>query len=29
MRGNLRRMVDLYRYAVENTDDPTAWLAQF
>ena len=29
MRGNLRRMVDLYRYAVENTDDPTGWLSQF
>ncbi|MEO6954447.1 MAG: aminopeptidase, partial [Polyangia bacterium] len=29
VRGNLRRMVDLYRYAVENTDDPTGWLKQF
>ena len=29
VRGNLARMIDLYRYAVDNTEDPTGWLKQF
>jgi predicted aminopeptidase len=29
LRGDLAQMVRLYKYAVENTDDPLAWLARF
>ena len=29
LRGDLAQMVSLYKYAVENTDDPIGWLAKF
>lgn len=28
-RGDLAKMIALYKYAAESTDDPIAWLAQF
>ena len=29
LRGDLTALVRLYKYAVDNTDDPIAWLAQY